>query len=244
MSNNPGFVSEIFQSFQGEGIHVGQRQVFIRFIGCNLSCAYCDTNVEDENFCLVKQKKDIQKIKNPVDAGQVVNAINSFIVQKNVFHSLSMTGGEPLLQVDFIKDFAAKIDIPKYLETNGTLPERLEEIIEFVDIVAMDYKIPSATKCDDYSKQHRKFLEIAQLKEVFVKAVFTKDTTVQDIDDVATLISEIDNNIPLVLQPATVSRSFKSAPTVEQFFSFHTVAKRKLNKVLIIPQCHKFMGIH
>ena len=38
-----GNVSEIFVSFQGEGLHAGRRQLFVRFAGCPLRCRYCDT---------------------------------------------------------------------------------------------------------------------------------------------------------------------------------------------------------
>ena len=39
----PGYLSEIFVSFQGEGAHVGYRHLFVRLAGCNLRCRYCDT---------------------------------------------------------------------------------------------------------------------------------------------------------------------------------------------------------
>ena len=39
-------IREIFKSIQGEGPHVGEQQVFVRFCGCNLKCRYCDTDFE------------------------------------------------------------------------------------------------------------------------------------------------------------------------------------------------------
>ena len=39
-------VTEIFQSIQGEGLHVGLYCNFIRLAGCPLNCTFCDTDKE------------------------------------------------------------------------------------------------------------------------------------------------------------------------------------------------------
>ncbi len=249
-----GFISEIFQSIQGEGIHLGNRQVFVRFSGCNLSCYYCDTEttakVNDSKYqkteetpCLLKFDDGIKKIPNPVTLEDAVNAVNTLAHKKDLFHSVSFTGGEPLLQVDFMKSMFKDIKLKKYLETNGTLPDHLNEIINEIDYIAMDFKLPSATKCAPYFTEHKKFLEIAAYKEVFVKAVFSSETKVMEIDEMVTIIADIDKTIPLVLQPVSSHKGAKYTATKEQMIVFQSLAKRKLDKVLVIPQTHKMMGI-
>ena len=49
---NEVYIKEIFTSIQGEGLYVGEKQIFVRFCKCNLACRYCDTD-----FSLKKKKK-------------------------------------------------------------------------------------------------------------------------------------------------------------------------------------------
>ena len=42
-------IREIFSSIQGEGTHIGEKHVFVRFCKCNLKCDFCDTDFEIKN---------------------------------------------------------------------------------------------------------------------------------------------------------------------------------------------------
>lgn len=50
-------ISELFYSFQGEGVNCGRRALFVRFMGCNLTCGYAavprvtDTPVAGSMLC-------------------------------------------------------------------------------------------------------------------------------------------------------------------------------------------------
>jgi organic radical activating enzyme len=240
---------EIFSSIQGEGLYVGERQIFIRFAGCNLSCQYCDT----PQALVIPPTYKIEAIagshkfeteRNPVEMSKLLELVSTLDKPAGVHHSLSLTGGEPLLQVDFLKNFLPKLksktQLPIYLETNGVLPDHLSEIIEQIDIVAMDIKLPSATGLSPYWKEHRKALEIAYLKEVFVKIIFAKESNIKELDEAVSLIAGVDDKIPLILQPVS---TIKHRGGVEQMLAFHATAKRKLKTVRVIPQIHKVLSL-
>lgn len=251
MSSKDASIVEIFSSIQGEGIYVGERQVFMRFAGCNLSCQYCDSPqaLEIPKIYKVESipgKRDFKNFDNPASLEDVLKILDPHFDQKGLYHSVSLTGGEPLLQVDFLKALAPELGkrgIRSYLETNGVLPGYLEEVIDLVDIVAMDVKLPSATGLSDYMQDHRKCLEIAYAKDVFVKIVFTRESTVKEINDAAEMIASIDEKIPLVLQPVTPHGPVKHRPTPETMLAFQAVAKRRLKDVRVIPQIHRIMGL-
>lgn len=252
MSQNQAQICEIFNSIQGEGLYLGERQTFIRFAGCNLSCQYCDSPQalvvpKEYKVEISPGKKNFKQFQNPATIPQLIELVRSFEKPRGVNHSISLTGGEPLLQVDFLKNFILElkkeVDLPIYLETGGVLPDHLSEVIELTDIVAFDIKLPSATGLSPYWKEHRKALEIAYMKEVFVKMVFTRESKAKEIDEAVSLIAEVDEKIPLVLQPVTPFGPIKHRPNPDQIMAFHAVSKRKLKNVRVIPQVHKVFGV-
>ena len=130
-----------------------------------------------------------------------------------------------------------------YLETNGTLPEELKKIMGKIDIIAMDIKLPSSTKREPYWNEHKRFLEAARSRNLFVKVIITTETTKKDIDKAVALVRKVDRDILMVLQPATpISPKQKEVPA-SVLLDYLFTAEKKLGNVRIIPQVHKLMKV-
>ena len=237
-----GRVYEIFTSIQGEGIYCGERQIFVRLAGCNLNCSYCDTPAARDprpTICRVNLQPlgDVVQESNPLGVDRV-----AAICRNMQTRTVAITGGEPLAQPEFT---AALLNILKrdgfrtYLETNGTLPKSLAEVVSNVDTVAMDVKIRSACGADVDWDTHLEFLKVAKRTEVFVKAVVGFRTAVDEVAACAELIAQVGRGIPLVIQPVTGIEAV-SGP---QLMEFQKAALAHLDDVRVIPQCHKILGL-
>jgi len=97
--------------------------------GCLLRCPYCHNPEIIEGGVPLP----ITDIKNKIDdAHDFIDAV-------------VITGGEPMMQIEeihTIMDYAKNKGLKTKLDTNGCYPERLSEIIELVDYVALDVKAP------------------------------------------------------------------------------------------------------
>jgi organic radical activating enzyme len=224
-------VHEIFTSVQGEGVFSGKRQIFVRFFGCRTGCAFCDTH------------QDSESVKEYLSADLL--SVIHIKAHPAAVHSVSLTGGEPLLWVNFLKEFLPKLKQDQYkvyLETNGILYRELAEIIDYVDIIAMDIKLPSSTQKQAFWEEHSEFLNISMKKQVFVKIIVTGKTTASDFSKAVLLVSRKNPYIALVIQPVTPA---EGVPPVSEtgLKQFRTIALEHLHKVKIIPQMHKLYGI-
>jgi len=239
-------VIEIFSSVQGEGKYLGCRQIFVRLAECNLNCAYCDTNFIRADFCKVETSAGamiFRNEKNPLDAAQVAEIIKNFADEVPT-QAVSFTGGEPLIHWQFIRDVASAIKnvgIKIFLETNGTLCNEFGKISDAIEIVSMDIKLPSVVGQNLFSL-HEKFLRVARGKDLYTKIVVTGETTPEEFSVAVDLISQVDADILLILQPVTPVGKICAA-SAEKILSFQAAALRKLKNVLVIPQTHKFINV-
>ena len=109
-------INEIFYTIQGEGHNIGEPAVFVRFSGCNLKCAWCDT--------------DFHHVKD-MSAEDIVRNICELWPDKQTEAFVVLTGGEPSLQADkTLIDALHKQNCYIAIETNGTheLPEGIDWI--------------------------------------------------------------------------------------------------------------------
>lgn len=238
-----GNLIELFSSIQGEGAYVGYRQIFVRFSGCNLSCNYCDTRfshspVPKAQIEVFPGKRQYLSLDNPVDTDTLVQYINRLLVLPH--HSVSFTGGEPLCQWALIKQAAPLLTTKIFLETNGTLPEALSEVIGVVDIISMDMKFPEAGSGILWP-QHESFLRIAAQKEVFVKMVISQEVALEHFDQALSIISRVDERIPVILQPVTLPDG-QVGVDPDTMLTFQGRALQVVRDVRVIPQTHKYMG--
>jgi len=218
-------IAEVFESVQGEGLYLGEKQIFVRFFECNLKCSFCDTKLE--RFMEYDPQELFKEIK----------------LYQDKYHSISFTGGEPLLYKDFLKEIlklTGKHGHRHYLETNGTLAAELGELIEHIDIVAMDLKFPSSSGMGDLWEKHRDFLKIARRKEVFLKAIICQGTNEEDLKQALALIREVSPASVLILQP----NSYENHGALNEKLSrFKKICSQERVTVCVIPQIHKIVGV-
>lgn len=247
--SDPVYIKEIFSSIQGEGMLAGRRQIFVRLSGCNLDCRYCDTN---------SKKSDIYRFESEPGSGHFIDHPQPLSLQKmtaivtdwlsrlpGAHHSISFTGGEPLLNADSLAEWFSEIRklIPIHLETNGTMNIALLSVIDHVDFISMDMKLPSTSGCTEHLWElHHLFLKQSHGREVSVKIVVGDSTESFEINKVCDIINDVAPSTPLFLQPMTLPGGSIgiSAPHI---LTLQALASSRLTDVRVIPQMHKLLGV-
>ena len=236
-------VVEIFSSIQGEGPFVGVRQVFFRLPHCNLNCPYCDTIISTPTEARIEKVPGTQVftyIPNPLDCNNILKIIEEYDL--GIHHSISITGGEPLLwssELKLLLPMLKERGLKIYLETNGTLATRLLDIIDYIDIVSMDIKLPYGS--GQFWDEHTKFLQLSSTKEVFVKIVLDAQAGLASLRTARDLIANVDIDTLTILQPVTPYGGLKS-PSAKQMLEWQQYFLGRLKNVRVIPQTHVFMG--
>ena len=246
-------IREVFCSVQGEGPYVGTRQAFVRFSGCNLNCNYCDTDFSNPGTCNYEQVEGsgiFEKIKNPVSISQLESMLKPF----KKLHSVSLTGGEPLLHADFIEKL--NLDSPLYLESNMTLPEQARKLTEKVAYVSGDFKLPELIRGmgSEARETHMentvecfRLLRKNQSRDCFCKVVVDSNTELETVTPAVEAIAPYVSCV--ILQPETpIGRdvtNFQSSQSIQASVQNIMELQKSLLEIIdtrVIPQTHRMWG--
>ncbi len=216
------FIKDIFYSYQGEGPFVGYPQIFIRFYGCNIHCSYCD-------------EPDFSKDKQKYSVDDVIKAISPY--KSRPLHSISITGGEPLLYSQYFTDLIPKLPAPAYLETNGTLPDKLCNVKSLFSYFAVDYK-------PGYENAFDRFME--QLYDhpgCFVKYILLNQFNEKDLHTAGKLLAQRNLKIPFIIQPVTPFAEVTEPASESEIQRGFLIISKYLSDVRVIGQTHKLINV-
>ena len=122
-------ICEIFHSIQGEGLMMGVPTTFVRTVGCNLHCEWCDTQYS-------------------MDGGEEMS-LDAIMDRIGDVKHVCVTGGEPMLQPEMPELLGRLISAGKQvvLETNGSVD--LSQVPKGpLMLISMDIKCPSSGMTD------------------------------------------------------------------------------------------------
>ena len=196
-------VNEIFTSFQGEGPFIGMRATFLRLSECNLNCDFCDTQSRDEGDLM-----SVEEVKNLLLEE----------LDKHNTNFLVITGGEPTLQYEEIKELVPLIKdkCTIQFESNGTSSE---------DMIKEAYYVISPKV--DKEEVYKRYLPN---DNVFFKFVIENQ---KDIDFVLELLGKYEKPAnDIYLQP-----EFGNAPKVMDLI----ISNRLPLNIRLTGQLHKYL---
>jgi len=244
-----GNVSEMFVSFQGEGLHAGRRHLFVRVGGCPLRCRYCDTpeSLVPVPECRILGPDGERRRANPFTPAALEAEVQALAAAAPPLAALAVTGGEPLAQTDFLAawfEMRART-LPILLETAGILPARLARLLPEVAIVSLDLKCPSNTGERARWDEHRACLEaaVAARRDVYVKMPVDEGTLAEEVEHGARLVAGVHPAVPLFLTPLTPPDGTNLTIGAATLEHLHAVASRLHPDVRVMPQLHKVLGI-
>ena len=170
-------------SFESLGAVDGPGIRFVIFTqGCHLRCKYC----QNRDTWDIKSGK-IYNIKD------VVEKIERYIPYMQGEGGITVSGGEPLLQVDALITLfkeMKKRNIHTAIDTSGNLPitDKIKELIELTDLFLLDIKCINGNICKDLVGASNKLeLEFAKYlsdngKEMWIRQVLIPGYTDNEED--------------------------------------------------------------
>ena len=127
-------LNSIYAATEGEGIHIGKPQIFVRFQGCAIGCLNCDSK---ETWDFDGEKTSLESAVSQVEE-----------IAGNYPHRLkrvSITGGDPLHPKLLPGVVAAAGELKKrgyYINIEASGSRVVDELFDIVNFISFDFKTP------------------------------------------------------------------------------------------------------
>ena len=169
---------ESFGTVDGPGIR------FVLFLqGCSLKCKYCHNR--DTWDMTLGEEKTLEEIIEKVQRYRTYMNLSG--------GGVTVTGGEPLLQVKFLIEFFKRLKEEKIntcIDTSGmcNITEDMKEVLKYTDLVLLDIKHIDDEKCKDLvGFSNKKELEFARYlsennKKMWIRQVLVPGYTDDEKD--------------------------------------------------------------
>jgi len=223
----PFRVNEIFLSVQGEGLHVGERTVFVRFYGCPLRCVWCDQPEALSHTGVGRFEEMVPE--------RVLDSVRAHAATRRV----CLTGGEPVIAPRAsLLWLLASLRAAGYwtsVETSGA--RVVPELFEAIDFWTISPKARSARtfEGDPVEAQVpgvRLLLSLPPERRQLKFVLQDRD----DVDDAVRLLDAVSYEGALVLQPEHGRGDGRRL--------FDLWPWQRYPEARLIPQTHKAVGLH
>lgn len=220
--------------------YLGKISAVIYLCGCNFRCPWCQNR--DLVLCNRCYKEDIKKILKKINQNFLIN-------------SVSITGGEPLMQtevVDLLKAIKSDTGLLIKIDTNGYFPENLKRSLNYLDFITIDVKAPLnerygkvvgiSGKCKDIVEKIKKTLSILKEwrnpKEVRTTIVPGLIDSEDNIRKIAKIVNKNKFNYYTLQQfraRITLDPEFEKirSPTRDEMLKLGKIAKEELSKTKV-----------
>ena len=246
-------VLEVFASYQGEGLFVGQPQTFLRLAGCPLRCTYCDTP-----HSWARPSATTGDFVTPFEA-----LVRVMRAEYDTERPISVTGGEPLIWPDFLMGLRHVAGARAlHLETAGHDLGLLRRVAPSFDHLSLDLKLsadlappaahdfPEAELPESAADfDHLRTGQLALLaeraragKQDCVKLVVQSNTDPNAFVSLLEDVKRLAPQLSLFIAPASLRRdqAFGDLSTLDQVVS---MALELDLEPRVLPQMHRALGV-
>ena len=196
--------------------------------GCNFRCGYC----HNPELIVMKKKPELSGF------------FDFLQTRKGKLDGVVITGGEPCLQTD-LHDFIKKIHNLGFcvnLDTNGSMPDVLQQVISDVDYVAMDIKAP----LEKYSEIAKININTEKIKESiniimnstadyeFRTTVLKSQLNIEDFENIGKLIKGAKRYyLQKFVSSKIFDESLKNEISYSDFTQITTILKKYIKEVYV-----------